>query len=801
MSSANDIQIKGNGNRDLVSTLNKKVSIDKNTKNNEENNQNVKNEKNNSCKPTQILLIVLGVIIGVLLVGAAIAIPIIQRIKKKKEEVIAPTDETEKIEETEGKVRQDIFGEINGSNYIRTEAYEDFFISYDGSLRVVGEDFQHKESVYILSKDNVKFIIDNNGTIKDVNKNDFPLYYSFNESITNGSYLFKGVKCFKIIDLSKMDSSEMIDASNMFENSNFEEIYFWTENESSIVNSEYIIEGETETRLENSVNSAGIRNLNESLDNNGEIIEDPENAQSTKHFDTAKIKRASEIFMNCKNLKKIQLPPVFNVGKNAKGMFKGCSKLEEVNTSLIISNEVEEMQSMFEDCQSLKEISFSNNFLTGEIKSLINVFRNTNLMSLDISYLRLFSLETFTNVLDGASIKGTLKIGKYYPNENIRDDLLRAIAKVTDSITNVFTPIGTDINQIFQNIYYSEKNETISVISINIDYNIIYKEDKKYKLYSNDLHIGLGWEYDESNIYDLDSSILTFNANLNWLDKVNYQKLTTYNGAIKLNGDDTTGIGDGDDEEINILLNLLPSYVKIFTVQLNSYRRNSLKNVKSAYIRLSSQSDIIGTYSIDKAGDNIGLLIGYFSKSESNAWYFKPSNKVIPGHIVTESIDSIQEILRNDSSISNEVNEDVYLQTSRKIGNHLHWCGDPHIPQREGWDCPLNDSDTNKCWFCKYGCAVSSYLHFTGEVPNEENIKKCVNSNADMDWGKFGYYYGNSYHDNCFGKIIKSDGSTHFVHIMRIYEDGTCDIFDPNGGRRVGNINEFNSFLVKNIHS
>ena len=190
MSSANDIQIKGNGNRDLVSTLNKKVSIDKNTKNNEENNQNVKNEKNNSCKPTQILLIVLGVIIGVLLVGAAIAIPIIQRIKKKKEEVIAPTDETEKIEETEGKVRQDIFGEINGSNYIRTEAYEDFLIPYDGSLRVVGEDFQHKESVFILSKDNVKFIIDNNGTIKDVNKNDFPLYYSFNESITNDSYLF-----------------------------------------------------------------------------------------------------------------------------------------------------------------------------------------------------------------------------------------------------------------------------------------------------------------------------------------------------------------------------------------------------------------------------------------------------------------------------------------------------------------------------------------------------------------------------------------------------------------------------------
>ena len=58
----------------------------------------------------------------------------------------------------------------------------------------------------------------------------FLLLFIFNESITNGSYLFKDVKCFKTIDLSKMDSSKMVDASNMFENSNFEEIYFGTEN-------------------------------------------------------------------------------------------------------------------------------------------------------------------------------------------------------------------------------------------------------------------------------------------------------------------------------------------------------------------------------------------------------------------------------------------------------------------------------------------------------------------------------------------------------------------------------------------
>ena len=106
--------------------------------------------------------------------------------------------------------------------------------------------------------------------------------------------------------------------------------------------------------------------------------EDSEVEKRKGYFDSTKIKSAAFTFMNCKNLKKIKFPPSFNVGKNAKGMFKGCSKLEEVNTTAISSTELEEMDSMFEDCLSLREIIFSNDFLTGEIKSLNNVFKNKN---------------------------------------------------------------------------------------------------------------------------------------------------------------------------------------------------------------------------------------------------------------------------------------------------------------------------------------------------------------------------------------------------------------------------------------
>ena len=140
---------------------------------------------------------------------------------------------------------------------------------------------------------------------------------------------------------------------------------------------------------------------------------------------------------------------------------------------------------------------------------------------------------------------------------------------------------------------------------------------------------------------------MAFDYDMNYLDRVNYQQLEAYGGRISLNGDDLTGEGNGDDEEIKIYLDLLPPEVQIITVQTNSFNRNILKDVKSAYIRLSTQTEVIGTFSITQAGDNIGLLIGCFSKTASNSWQFRPLNEVIPGHVVTESVPAIKEILHS----------------------------------------------------------------------------------------------------------------------------------------------------------
>ena len=558
---------------------------DNQIKNEEKPIQNSGNKADTS-KFIRILLIVLG---GATTIGLAIALPIIL-IKRENNN-------------NSGKDGTTI--EINENNYIKPDIYENFVIPPDKKIQIVGANFPQKDNIVITGQNNKAFPINSNGQIENVEQEDLPIYISFKESIENATGLFSGVNIFRKVDLSTFDSSNLVDASNMFENSAIEEIDFGSEN------------------------------------SNSRLLE--ENGGKKKKFVTSKIKSASGMFRNCGNLKKVKLSPSFNVGKSAKGMFQGCSKLEELNTSEIISTEVEEMENMFENC-GLKHISFSNDFLTGEVRSLNNAFKGTNLISLDISYLRLFSLVNCENILEGASITGSLTIGKYFSDDSTRDNLLTQIARVTDSHTHVFAPIGTSVNVLFEQIYLNVNHVGISVTLIDINYVINYRENSSYKLYSSFLHVGLGWDYDSNNTYDLDSSVLTFDSNLVNLDKVNFQQLSIYNGTINLNGDDVTGEGDGDDEEINVTLNKLPSDVQIFTVQINSYNSNSLKDVKSAYIKLSADGEVIGTYSINEAGDNLGLLIGCFIK-DSNAWFFRPLNKIIPGYIVTESVTSIQEIL------------------------------------------------------------------------------------------------------------------------------------------------------------
>ncbi|MBR7025528.1 MAG: TerD family protein [Selenomonadaceae bacterium] len=110
------------------------------------------------------------------------------------------------------------------------------------------------------------------------------------------------------------------------------------------------------------------------------------------------------------------------------------------------------------------------------------------------------------------------------------------------------------------------------------------------------LLIGLGWDvnkYDGGHDFDLDAAafLLGSNGKVNSdEDFVFYNNLKHKSGAVEHMGDNLTGEGEGDDEEIKVDLEKVPSNVdKIdFTVTIYDAeaRRQTFGQVSNAYIRV-----------------------------------------------------------------------------------------------------------------------------------------------------------------------------------------------------------------------
>ncbi|WML36891.1 TerD family protein [Clostridium sp. OS1-26] len=108
--------------------------------------------------------------------------------------------------------------------------------------------------------------------------------------------------------------------------------------------------------------------------------------------------------------------------------------------------------------------------------------------------------------------------------------------------------------------------------------------------------IGLGWDtnkYDGNNDFDLDAAAFCCGDDgkvHNDLDFVFYNNLKHSSGAIEHLGDNLTGDGDGDDEQISIDLSLIPQNIsKInFTVTIHEAeeRKQNFGQVSNAFVRV-----------------------------------------------------------------------------------------------------------------------------------------------------------------------------------------------------------------------
>ena len=105
------------------------------------------------------------------------------------------------------------------------------------------------------------------------------------------------------------------------------------------------------------------------------------------------------------------------------------------------------------------------------------------------------------------------------------------------------------------------------------------------------LLIGLGWDPAKTLLraIDIDASVICIDDNGKKQDVVYYGHLKNSSRSIIHHGDNLTGVGDGDDEQIEIILDKVPEKISKLVIIINIYqalsRRQSLDKVKNCFVR------------------------------------------------------------------------------------------------------------------------------------------------------------------------------------------------------------------------
>jgi tellurium resistance protein TerZ len=108
--------------------------------------------------------------------------------------------------------------------------------------------------------------------------------------------------------------------------------------------------------------------------------------------------------------------------------------------------------------------------------------------------------------------------------------------------------------------------------------------------------MGLGWDpVKKKGLFgfggstpevDLDASCVMFNEQNQPVDTVWFRQLTSRDGSLQHTGDNRTGDGDGDDEQILVNLAQVPASVKSLVFVVNSFTGQNFSQIDNATCRI-----------------------------------------------------------------------------------------------------------------------------------------------------------------------------------------------------------------------
>jgi tellurium resistance protein TerD len=147
--------------------------------------------------------------------------------------------------------------------------------------------------------------------------------------------------------------------------------------------------------------------------------------------------------------------------------------------------------------------------------------------------------------------------------------------------------------------------------------------------------IGLGWDTNTSSTgsaFDLDASVFILGDNKKLVSDENfvfYNNLKSPDGAVEHTGDNLTGAGDGDDEQIKVDLSKADSRVSeiciVVTIHEAEARKQNFGQVRNSFIRIfdaATGADILKYELEEDFSIETAVEFGRIYKKDNN-WKFE----------------------------------------------------------------------------------------------------------------------------------------------------------------------------------
>jgi tellurium resistance protein TerD len=162
----------------------------------------------------------------------------------------------------------------------------------------------------------------------------------------------------------------------------------------------------------------------------------------------------------------------------------------------------------------------------------------------------------------------------------------------------------------------------------------------------NKIKIGLGWDVrvTQGTEFDLDASAFLVGESgkvRSSDDFIFYNQLKSSCGSVVHAGDNRTGEGEGDDEEIFVTLNSVPADVQkiIFTVTIHGAEKSgqNFGQVSSAFIRIvnNDNNEEIARFDLSEdASTSTAMIFGEVYR-HNGAWKFRAVGQGLAGGLET----------------------------------------------------------------------------------------------------------------------------------------------------------------------